>query len=1155
MAISFTRAPTVASGDKITSAQYRALARAFNDRIRSGVGDPVFRVCWYMLQAARQIRNSDGALAFPSNAEFFEFYQHIDPTDGEWPLAGPGETEGTNVASVLGEFVFGSEGRDLYSEAERTTDPAAGGIDMLAPTSNVERWIVGKLQRGAYDAATGALASPSFKAAREHFRIVNASVSPHGNAFGGFLPVPEYLGNCTSTMGDPGSTEPFPSYALKFTPTDAGEALGYTVQTYGTCPENSGDVAWIYYGADRYTVVTYGGTTTEYLYRYWVEGPYTGGRRLRKTWGQHLPRILNHYAAEFRGTEAQRLGASGQPKSPNRYAFDIQRFLTSQYKLAPARGSDQSHGVVDGLYPLWWNASPVSGQTLSPYANDAGTPHAGFVYTAAYIEASNMTGTAEVDVRVDGVTVASLVVSEADSGAIHQFTAPITPGQAVSFVVRRVGAFSGGGGIFAECAELVEYKPELHDLYLVLRCASSRTDLEGGADGRGIDETQAKEIGDAYFQSGYISGVNGSGLLTPAAQINSNAIVDSFRRMSKNVRILGRDQFVGYAVENGKSVFWFKKNVRGLSYTNAFDGIADSIAHTAPAGGVTNEWVMDFQFKAYANATSSIWKADAHADYWAFTDRCSWHPRTYAPTLPKQASIHYAFGQFTWTTAEVPSGHRYATFPDEATALNTSATADFYSSCRIYEPPVEIESAETVTEGGVELVKVTMTGRVHSHPSAPSSIDRDVSTWTVATVQAEGYRTTENALREYLIHQNVGNNCVDGATQPGNAAANSDVWTSYTVFGSCFPHFLLTKLIPEPYEDGNETNQAHDSPFYHDPFPQMELYIRAMCEGYVDATTTTDYGCTSGIYAVIDYTFENLCFDAFGGRWINTLGQQPVSIAGAHREDNPQGFGPLPNTYAFSEVFNQFSSCINKMTRARIMLPIDWETQTVTGEHIVEQAQLPDGDGTLYGCSSTPSPGVFRSGVAFDAQADTISTAWASTGGTLAASSAYTFTIKGSGTVDCAGSGAFQIQAFRSEDQYRYAFVGDAANALPPTISDMISSNGELLGETTYVTTFRGYVEGVGAGDAEDCDGTSPWQTTAAPNYLRFPTITETTTECGLLAQEGQLTAPPLSRCVIAAASNGVGGACIIAGTSTAALTGIQTDALVLSVPLEDLEE
>jgi hypothetical protein len=177
MAISFTRAPTVASGDKITSAQYRALARAFNDRIRSGVGDPVFRVCWYMLQAARQIRNSDGALAFPSNAEFFEFYQHIDPTDGEWPLAGPGETEGTNVASVLGEFVFGSEGRDLYSEAERTTDPAAGGIDMLAPTSNVERWIVGKLQRGAYDAATGALASPSFKAARMAMRSAGSCLS------------------------------------------------------------------------------------------------------------------------------------------------------------------------------------------------------------------------------------------------------------------------------------------------------------------------------------------------------------------------------------------------------------------------------------------------------------------------------------------------------------------------------------------------------------------------------------------------------------------------------------------------------------------------------------------------------------------------------------------------------------------------------------------------------------------------------------------------------------------------------------------------------------------------------------------------------------------------------------------------------------------
>lgn len=1157
MAITFTRAPEVASGDAITSAQYRGLARAFNDRIRSGFGDPVWRICWYMLQAARQIRNSDGLLSFPANAEFFEFYQHIDPSVAEWPVAGPGDAEGTNVASLMGEFVFGSEGRDLDSEADRLTDPGAGGLDLLEPQTNQERWLVGKLQRGAYDPETGALASPSFKAAREHFRIVNNAISPHGNSFGGFAPTPVKLGDCVTTYGDPVSSEPYPDYEIKFTPTAAGEELGYTVQTFGTCPENTGDLAYVLYGPDAYTAVTWGGTVTVYPYRYWLEGPYSGGRRLRKTWGQHLPRIINHYVAEFRGTNAQRLSATGQPATPtNRYAFDIQRFLTSQYLLAPAKGLDAGNDIVDGLYPLWWREAPTPGQTLAPWRNNPGTASAGFVYAGLYVEAYNLaSGACEVTALVDGVAVETWTLTvEEPAGYIYPEVA-LQPGQQVTFRVDSVGAFNAGGGIYAEAAELLEYKPETHDLYCVLRVASSRVDLVNGTDGNGITESQAREIGEAYFANGYLATINGSGgLITPPAAINTNAVFDSFRRLSKCVRILGRDQLVGYAVENGKSVFWFKKRVRGISTTDCFDGIADSISHAAADGAVTNEWVCDFQFKGYANAESSIWKPESHADYWAFTDRCSWHPQTFGPTLPRQATIHYAGGQFTWVYAEVPPGHRYASFPDEIRQLNSSATANFYSSCRIYEPPVEIESAVSVTEGGEERVKVTMTGRVHSHPSAPASIDRDVSTWSLATIAAEGYRTTENAIREYLIHRDVGGNCTDGATQPGNAAENSDVWSTYTVFGSCYPHFLLVKLVPEPVEDGNEVYNSSDSPLYHDPFPTMELYLRAMCEGYVDGATTLEYGCASGIQAVYDYTFENLCFDAFGGRWLNTLGQAETTINGANREDNPQGFGPLPNTYAYAEVFSQFAKAINKLDRSRIMLPLDFEVEARIGNKIVEEATLPDGDGVAQPCSSTPSPGAIRKGAAFDVDADTVSIAWTSTGGVYTASSSYQFGITGSATVTCSGSGNWQIQASRSEQAYRWVLVGDAANALPPTISDMLATNGELLGEITYTRTYAATLQNVAIGDATDCDGTYPWQQTGGGGYLLFPTIAESETECVILPNEGQLSPPALDRVVTAAGSNGIGGACIVGGSSLAALSVILPDAMILRVPLADLE-
>jgi hypothetical protein len=58
----------------------------------------------------------------------------------------------------------------------------------------------------------------------------------------------------------------------------------------------------------------------------------------------------------------------------------------------------------------------------------------------------------------------------------------------------------------------------------------------------------------------------------------------------------------------------------------------------------------------------------------------------------------------------------------------------------------------------------------------------------------------------------------------------------------------------------------------------------------------------------------------------------PVSNP-AIRPDNPEGFGPLPNTEAYAEIFNQLSTCINLLDKARVPLPARMKgtTQEVTG--------------------------------------------------------------------------------------------------------------------------------------------------------------------------------------------------------------------------------
>src|SRR5690349_24995480 len=110
--LTYTKAPTVEQDEPITSTQYRLLARAFNDRLRSGVGDCAMRVAMLWFNLFRQFRNPDeGGYVFPSLGEFFDIYQLIEP---EWspgttyPDTGPGEPEGANLGCPINQFVFGN---------------------------------------------------------------------------------------------------------------------------------------------------------------------------------------------------------------------------------------------------------------------------------------------------------------------------------------------------------------------------------------------------------------------------------------------------------------------------------------------------------------------------------------------------------------------------------------------------------------------------------------------------------------------------------------------------------------------------------------------------------------------------------------------------------------------------------------------------------------------------------------------------------------------------------------------------------------------------------------------------------------------------------------------------------------------------------------
>lgn len=1125
MPITFTRAETVQPGDAITSRQLASLADAFNSRIRSGLGDAAYRIPYYLFQAARQIRNSDGGTLFPPQAEFFEQYQCLLASEAEWPVAPAGTPEGVNVSNPLGAFVFGNESANIDAEIDRV-ETLAYAVNGATPSTLSDWWLLGQLQRGAVDPDTGAIASPALDAARLHMRIAYSVRSPYGNSYGGFQPLPEEDGGSPCAPAD-GFTPV--NYLYKFTSLIDGSEVTYP----GSCPEVPTHVGYILRLSDLYIVVLNNGNADYYPRSQWIEGPYTGGGSLKRDVGGQLDRAVDAYVKDFRGTDAQR------QRGWNRHAFDFQRFLTRQYSLAPQRGQ-QVGDEITATYPTFTFTTNQPAGTVSA----TGHPFAsGYVLDAVYIRAETVINPVAVEIIDDDNNVLATVTASPVGGvaeAIHWLPTPKTPTNIRCRIASEL-AFSGGSGtLTVQTTELYPYKPSGQDAYILLRVASAKT---GTVHGSGKEEGAAKEIWGTY--SAYGCAAPGPGLPLEESAINSNAVYDAFRRASKCVRILSRNQLIGYALEDGKSVLWFLRN--STTGQDAFTGIAPTdgiggIVHEAEPGRFTNEWMMGFQFKAYHPSESSMWKPSAYSDYYAFSDRCHFYHPTYTSDLQQ----HFDYGATLSLSPEGAPGYRYAKGVN-----NSVGDVDRYKSCRIYEPDIEVDTVEELTEGGVDVIKVKLKGRLHYADGAVSTIARDVTTWDVTALRAEAYRSTENAIREYLVWTNTGQNAVAG--KPGDSALGSGVDSlADNPFGTVFPTIILTKLMPLPHLDGNDGQNSVDTPLLHDTLTQAELYLRAMCEAYVDGRTSEEYACSSGIASWYDYTFQNLCYDAFQGQWLSPLASEPTALTRARdtRSDRPQAFGPYPNTLTSAEVWNQFATAINLLTRVRVMLPMEFEVQSRTSTDLSwKTGGATNSSGASVDCTSPSGEGWYS---VLDVEPKTPTTAGVR-GPAVNASAVdrVGFNYVGS-SYTCSGA-SFVFERFTQQDDYWLELVDpDAENAIPPDWRDQFEASGETLFEVQETRAFdRATVVAAGAGS--DCAGLTAYPLPSGQEWL-VESISVTTTSCEILPMQGQVEIPELGTVTIYGAQNTAGGGSICTASTDVArvITPVNDDAFILPIELVD---
>lgn len=1251
--LTYTKAPTVDPGDKITSTQYRLLARAFNGRLRSGVGDCAMRVAMLWFNLFRQFRNPDeGGYVFPSLGEFFDIYQLIEP---EWspgttyPDTGPGEPEGANLGCPINQFVFGNpiltdEPDRLNTGVDITTDNSPG------ETTTVEDyWESGKRQRGAFDPNTGAQAAPAWDAAQTVFQFAFFFWSPMHKAWGGWQPIPlELTDDCGA--GDPddaGAGVPSWQYfftALRMDVSTAGfngtpgtNGDGFPTITYaGSCPCGSalyaaGHVAGIVTTMFEYVVYVATGTDCETIadrfpFSDWIIGPFTGGAQLVHTDGGMIARAVNAFATDFRGTPEQR---NPDDFEIEKIGFDFQEFSTRQHYLAPNYGNSDGENITP-VYPRaeWSGVSQIPQGTVG--STQYGSAHRyapGFVLAGAFAKATNLYEPVSIAIMDGSKTLTTIKLKpdvDGNAQAMVWLKNAVTPDE-MKIVLATTARFSGRGSLVVEVNELQAYKPNWWDYYLLARFGGSKGGialLAAGVDGRGKDCDFAKSITDNYLANGCIVSPADQTIRDQGDWINDNPVYDTIRRMSKkSLRILRRQNLLSYEVSGGVSILRFKRFAFGMKNTrvDCFDGIAppldpvssgdliegegyivrasadainkivyngqqlldgqqfiatankkyethgdaqvfvyDGIRHTALKKGETNEWVMFIQTKVYHDSADNLFKPEAYADYFpwcanahflsptappqfrrwaAYTNNVALDPDTFMPRV-NPPSV-----QVQMLAPEAPTGYNFS-----AGANVTFASPAFCASRPIYEAPFEIDSC-IVEDSDNDIIKITFKQRFRAHPLAAGSVDKDPNAWAGGDIDVlrnvggtgEDYRTPDNALREYVLTQV--NQDFPATLKTGDYAAGASPGSLGDLRGAVYPHFFFVHLIPEPYEDFDDTAQDRDERCTVDAFQQMEVCLRAMCEGFVDGVTSLDLICKyflSGVNVMYDYAFENLCFQAFQGRWIGAFSL-------ADRDDAPQGFGPMPDTLLYADVFNRLALAVNLLDKARLDVPIEFQSQDVN--------YAGSEDVTLTDCSATSGCTTVGTCAAYG---DGLGSAPAS----LISTGAWTPTVSIGASAGCSITGCpYQLTTGRIEQNYRVEIDPDFVNAVPQEIRDLLDLNGSgfFAVYDSLQTNNKREIVGSGLGDGCFPPGSTDFFFDTGDPTQKFRWVEDqhiAVSECRLVTS-GTLAPPPLlvNDYQAGHSASAPGPAfCDSGPSSSASLTLVNENGAFLQVPLVEAE-
>jgi hypothetical protein len=314
-------------------------------------------------------------------------------------------------------------------------------------------------------------------------------------------------------------------------------------------------------------------------------------------------------------------------------------------------------------------------------------------------------------------------------------------------------------------------------------------------------------------------------------------------------------------------------------------------------GNISNEWCMFMSYNLYHWSNSSYWKPEMYGDIMgALNGRCLTSSNALENNRNTSKNVKLYLANVTSRTydipliVEAPSGYTY--IEGANTDLSKAGNSDpnypkkFAQSCKIYNPPYKIESVARVNpyDPNCEIIKVYLNKRLEGStinnqiPSFNGKVSENLNLF-INAANAFEYRSDESAAIEYVLHVLTKRSCA--RNQIGDVALdNQSFWSKQRPFGCCYPRFYFVKLIPLV---------SAGTVMYSDHYIQMEYYLRAMCNGFLNRSTEMSpselqYIINNGMTALntpngidsttADYLFEDLmkkCYDISSNEYRDLL--------------------------------------------------------------------------------------------------------------------------------------------------------------------------------------------------------------------------------------------------------------------------------------------